>query len=714
MRLYFLLFNLFFFTNFSFSQSGNWVWLKGDSLSSSIGNFGIKGIENSSNEPPARYQTAYWLDLQGNYWIFSGVAASNDLWKYNPITNNWTWIRGDDLSGTATGNYGVLGVPSPLNDPPNLGYGANCWTDATGDLWLFGGYSTNNNITGDNIWRYNIASNQWTWMGGTGIGAGVNSIYGSLGVENSINTPGARYECKSGWVFNNRLWLFGGMDNNFNTKNDIWSYNISNNLWAWQGGSQSTNFIGNFGTLGIVAPTNEPPARASYTKWQDANNFYLFAGITNFGMDSLGLNDIWKFDKNTKLWTWISGTNQVDDDGTFNSYCSPSTADVPQARYENQTAQTASTCVNAFWTFGGFNSNLSRIHNDLWLFNTSNLEWTKVKGETSTGNLVLSSYGTKGIPSATNLINGRGGPAVWSDLVGNLYIFGGLNNSGYLNDLWKFIPDTSCFKTGLIGNGTLAPPSNTTLCNGDTISIIVPSNAVINYTPTIGATYDVTNNRILFFGTTTTTYTVSAISLLANDPCFVGDTISFTISNELNPIADFAITPSVTTLINPTFSMVNNSANAVTYEWYDQNGNLISTAKDIVQTESKIGTYCYTLKVKNKCGVSDQITKCADIVWTDSIVKEFVEVPNAFSPNGNGTNDIFKPIIRWKFLPKEFKFIIYNRWGNRVYESDDYSNGWDGTNNSYPAPLGVYYYYLEIVNPKGEKLVYKGDVTLIR
>lgn len=73
---------------YAIAQSGTWTWLRGDSTGG-IGNPGIMGVASPTNDPPATYQAAYWLDLQGNFWIFSGVNGMNDnkLWKYNPTTN---------------------------------------------------------------------------------------------------------------------------------------------------------------------------------------------------------------------------------------------------------------------------------------------------------------------------------------------------------------------------------------------------------------------------------------------------------------------------------------------------------------------------------------------------------------------------------------------------------------------------------------------------
>jgi hypothetical protein len=70
----------------------------------------------------------------------SGNAESflNDLWTYNPTTQQWTWVSGSNLVNTSPGDYGVLGTPATTNLPGSRIF-ASGWTDTTGHLWLFGG-----------------------------------------------------------------------------------------------------------------------------------------------------------------------------------------------------------------------------------------------------------------------------------------------------------------------------------------------------------------------------------------------------------------------------------------------------------------------------------------------------------------------------------------------------------------------------------------------
>ncbi len=88
-------------------------------------------------------------------------------------------------------------------------------------------------------------------------------------------------------------------------------------------------------------------------------------------------------------------------------------------------------------------------------------------------------------------------------------------------------------------------------------------------------------------------------------------------------------------------------------------------------------------------------------------------VPNAFTPNGDGKNDVFK-IINQKFV-KLIDFSIYDRWGKRVYHNTyDSQQGWDGNYNGVPQDMGVYFYSIVIETPDGNTKYLKGDLTLIR
>ena len=104
----------------------------------------------------------------------------------------------------------------------------------------------------------------------------------------------------------------------------------------------------------------------------------------------------------------------------------------------------------------------------------------------------------------------------------------------------------------------------------------------------------------------------------------------------------------------------------------------------------------------------------------DSMAVQDVYIPNIFSPNNDGQNDIFR--IRGAGIAEIKTFIVYNRWGEEVFQCRTSTGlsmtleecGWDGTYHGKDAPVGVYVYYVEAVLLNGETVVKWGNVTLVR
>ncbi len=92
----------------------------------------------------------------------------------------------------------------------------------------------------------------------------------------------------------------------------------------------------------------------------------------------------------------------------------------------------------------------------------------------------------------------------------------------------------------------------------------------------------------------------------------------------------------------------------------------------------------------------------------------FIELPTAFSPNGDGRNDVWRPVIEPGCPVREYMVRIFNRYGQQVFMSVDAVRGWDGTVNGIPASTGVYMYELWFKGGKKTDVFRKGDVTLVR
>ena len=88
-------------------------------------------------------------------------------------------------------------------------------------------------------------------------------------------------------------------------------------------------------------------------------------------------------------------------------------------------------------------------------------------------------------------------------------------------------------------------------------------------------------------------------------------------------------------------------------------------------------------------------------------------LPNAFSPNGDGRNDLFA-IHGWPSCVNSFNMVIFNRWGQKIYETENVSAYWDGTFNGKALDPGVYVYYINAKSTAGEDIKRKGNISLIK
>jgi gliding motility-associated-like protein len=86
-------------------------------------------------------------------------------------------------------------------------------------------------------------------------------------------------------------------------------------------------------------------------------------------------------------------------------------------------------------------------------------------------------------------------------------------------------------------------------------------------------------------------------------------------------------------------------------------------------------------------------------------------IPNAFTPNSNGRNEVFRGEGEGY---QTTEMLIYDRWGEQIFQTADDLSGWDGTFKGKPAPQGTYVYSISVIDQEGEKHTYNGRVTLTR
>jgi gliding motility-associated-like protein len=198
-------------------------------------------------------------------------------------------------------------------------------------------------------------------------------------------------------------------------------------------------------------------------------------------------------------------------------------------------------------------------------------------------------------------------------------------------------------------------------------------------------------------------YTVRLITI-NTATCNKRDTLEKTITVFVSPIADFSITPNIPSPNTP-FVFTNLSVGASSYLW-DFGDGQTSTQKDEVHAYDADGSYLVCLTASNQIGCKDTTCKLVR-----SKVIPLAEVPTGFSPNGDGKNDIL--FVRGYGI-RTMVFRIYNRWGQKIFESNDKSIGWDGTFKGAKQEMEVYAYTLDVDFKDGTKDFKKGNVTLLK
>ncbi len=175
------------------------------------------------------------------------------------------------------------------------------------------------------------------------------------------------------------------------------------------------------------------------------------------------------------------------------------------------------------------------------------------------------------------------------------------------------------------------------------------------------------------------------------------------------PIAAFECNPESITSLNPTVSFTEKAKDAVSWSW--RIGKEYSTnLRNPTYTFKDTGLYLVKLIVRHQNGCLDSVAKRIDVVPD---IRYFL--PNAFTPNFDSKNEEFKGIGLLDGI-KDFKMIIWNRWGEQIFETDSPYVGWNGRkrNEGEMSPDGVYLYQVQFRGPRGNPFNYKGFVTLLK
>ena len=235
---------------------------------------------------------------------------------------------------------------------------------------------------------------------------------------------------------------------------------------------------------------------------------------------------------------------------------------------------------------------------------------------------------------------------------------------------------------------------------------ITPLDTVTNVTSaswTFGDGHSATSGDPTYTFASAGTYTVTFIASNSG-ACNGADTVSEVIKVLSGPEANFSFTP-VTATANVPTTFTNLSVNATRYLW-DFGDKITSGETNPVHQYNMTGTYKACLTAYNKSNCPSVL--CREVP-TD--VEPLVGIPSAFSPNGDGENDVL--YVRGAAI-QTMDLKIFNRWGQLVFETTSQEKGWDGTYNGQPQPIEAYAYVLQVTFIDGTGKLLKGNITLLR
>lgn len=244
---------------------------------------------------------------------------------------------------------------------------------------------------------------------------------------------------------------------------------------------------------------------------------------------------------------------------------------------------------------------------------------------------------------------------------------------------------------------------DTLICTDDTASLNASRSEVSPYGSDVKYRWDFGDGETAFDNYVQHNYPKEAtytVRLVVTDSTGCADTTFAEMDIRQPPYINLGNDTAVCDGIRITLpTMPNTQVNVDTYAWWDGTDVL----SKVVAGRGK-----YILTVKNICG---HFTDTLELLTKDC----YVWFPSAFSPNGDGQNDIAR--ARGKHLTdiSHFEMVIVNRYGEQVYKTSDVFEGWDGMHKGMAAQMGTYYYFIRYqLNGAEESVLLKGDLALVR
>ncbi len=278
----------------------------------------------------------------------------------------------------------------------------------------------------------------------------------------------------------------------------------------------------------------------------------------------------------------------------------------------------------------------------------------------------------------------------------NVLNTGGGNYTLYVQDANGCVATTTG-TVNFINDLALGIREDTTLCAGVSVRLNTTGNAAsYSWSPATGLDNPSAASP-LATPMETTTYTVTATTGV----CSLTETVTVNVDQQVSVSAG----PDFTIITGEQVQLNGSATNATSIEWTPATGLNNPTILNPIAKPDQ--TTVYTLTASNAAGCIgvDQVVV--------TVIPYCIKVKNAFTPNGDGINDLWQVYDSYDCL-RNITLTVFNRYGNKVFESKDYRNDWNGTYKGKPVPDGTYYAVLNLQLATGKTVTVKTDLTIIR
>jgi len=321
----------------------------------------------------------------------------------------------------------------------------------------------------------------------------------------------------------------------------------------------------------------------------------------------------------------------------------------------------------------------------------------------TSSNLTATGASTYSWTPASGLSGSTGGTVVASPSVSTTYTVTGIDNNGCYN-----------FAVAAVGVNAMPQismgPTNSSGCVPVCVNFTSTSTS-----PTQSCNWNFGDGKTGSGCNTSYCYnaagTFNAVLTVTDFNGCVG-TASATTTAYPMPNADFYASPQPTSILEPNIQFTDATSGATVANWYWDFGaagnNDTSVLKNPKYLYGDTGTYLVYLHVSTQYGCKDSIFK---IIRIEDDYELFV--PNAFSPNADGINEVFLPLMTG-VVADSYHFYVFDRWGNLIFQTNDLYKGWDGTLKGDVVMEDVYVWKIELKTTHGVKKQVRGQVSVVK